>query len=657
MAKVNHITHKKSKVASKAPNVGDILDGEIAVNYAKDTERMYIKNASDEIIPFSSDHIIKDYVDKSNSIIIDGINDTVLMDRTMAKGYDVSGPTLSNVYGSKESLNMVLKHYKMGLFKDGALVKECAPCRITKAVDGSDIKIDGSEGDIMLYTDTPIYRDRCNVSGMTVPNSSATTHNMIGLGLMPHQVGGKISKKMNPFAFTPGYVQLDRDTNEYHSCYNTNYKGSGGSPEAMYKTNFIGATGAQGGYPVMYQSSAASMQRSRKKGLEYQGIFYEFYEMWLIAMYLELGSLLFTKTDSFGAGCTLNTPNASNWISGGSSGIRIKDGKGEGTDDYSALMEYNYRIGAAVDGDTGKIRPIMGLVGTNYYNFEEALESQRFVDALVKSNLVDKVDGVTVLEYDENGGIKVSADVDVASGSGMTVDKKYYIIRNVPNCQGIGDGVMTYVLNVFVKTSFNANVYHGSVNVGNKEVIFKFSYPTYRGLELFSGAFTQIEGIHHIIGNYGGVRKGSIWYAKDYTDIKYDPTNFTDADYSVSTSTPEENIPYIKGFVKAGEYDASNSGWVKNTNYDVSLYCATECGGDASATSYECGYVWRYGSSWGGANTTDGYPNDGYKNVNSSVVGCDAVNAELGRTLIANNAVAASVDCYAGGFALGNPSL
>lgn len=654
MAKVNHITHKKSKVASKAPNAGDILDGEIAVNYAKDTERMYIKNASDEIIPFSSDHIIKEYVDNSDSVIIDSIND--IAHRTMAKGYDVSGPTLSNVYGSKDSLNMVLRHYKMGLFKDGALVKECAPCRITKAVDGSNIKIDGSEGDIMLYTDTPIYRDRCRVSGMTVLNSSATTHNMIGLGLTPHQVGGKIAKKMNPFAFTPGYVQFDG--NEYRSCYNTTYKGSGdngGTPQAMYKTNFIGATGAQGGYPVMYQSSAASMQRSRKKGRGYQGIFYEFYEMWLIAMYLELGSLLFTETDSFGAGCTYNTPNASNWISGGSSGIRIKDEGGKGVDGYSALMEENYKI-----GEGNNIRPIMGLVGTNYYNFEEALESQRFVDALVKSNLTDKVDGTTVLEYDKNGDIKVSADVDVASGSGMTVDKKYYIIRNVPNCQGIGDGVMTYVLNVFVKTSFNANVYHGSVNVGNKEVIFKFSYPTYRGLELFSGAFTQIEGIHHIMGNYGGVLKGSIWYAKDYTDIKYNPTNLTaDTDYSVSTSTPDEDIPYIKGFVKAGEYDASNSGWIKNTNYDVSLYCATECSSGASATSYECGYVWRYGSSWGGANTnpTNGYPNDGYKNVNASVVGCRADGVVLGRTLAANCAVAVGGDDFAGGFALGNPSL
>ena len=641
MANVKHITHKKSSVAGKAPNVGAILDGEIAVNYAKDTERMYIKNASGEIIPFSSDHIV-----------IGSVMDTVLMDNTMGKGYNVSGPTLANVYGSKEALNMVLKHYKMGLFKDGALVKECAPCRITKAVDGTNINIDGSEGDIMLYTDVPIYRDRCRVSGVTVPNSTATTHNMIGLGLMPHQIGWKDAKKMNPFAFTPSYVQFDGK--KYRSCYNTTYNGSGGSPEAMYKTNFIGANGAQEGYPVMYQSAVDNMKYSRAKGSEYQGIFYEFYEMWLIAMYLELGSLYFTGIDSFGAGCSKNTPNASNWISGGSSGIRIKDEWGEGVDGYSELMDRSYKIGES--GNT--MAPLNGLVGDNIYNFEEALESQRFVDALVKSNLADKVDGTTVLEYDEKGDIKVSSKVDLASGSGMTEGKKYYIIRNVPNCQGIGDGVMTYVLNVFVKTIFNSGVTCSSVDVGGKEVIFKFSYPTYRGLELFSGAFTQIEGINHIMGNYGGVRKGSIWYAKDYTDIKYNPTNLTaDTDYSVSTSTPDEDIPYIKGFVKACEYDASNTGWVKNANYDVSLYCVTECGGDASATSYECGYVWRDGYSFNGANTTGHYPNNGYKNVNASVVGCKANNIERGRTFEATYAVNnRSVSC-AGGFALGNPSL
>ena len=642
MAKVEHITHKKSAVADKAPNAGNILDGEIAVNYAKDTERMYIKNASGEIIPFSSDHIVMDSV-------MDCFINTVLMDRTMGKGCDVSNPTLANVYGSKESLNMVLKHYKMGLFKNGALVKECAPCRITKAVDGSDIKIDGSEGDIMLYIDTPIYRDRCNVSGVTAQGSTATTHNVIGLGLMPHKIGGKDAKKMNPFAFTPGYVQFDG--HEYRSCYNTNYKGNGNggsAPSALFTTNFIGASGAQGGYPVMNQSSADSMQRSRNKGPKYQGIFYEFYEMWLIAMYLELGSLHFTGIDSFGAGCTKNAPNTSNWISGGSSGIRIKDINGEGADGYSDLMDGNYRIDEG--GMHNYIWPLNGLLGTNYSNFEEALESQRFVDALVKSNLVRKVDGTTVLEYDKNrkGYVKVSNGVDVASGNGMKDGKKYYVIRNVPNCQGIGDGVMTYVLNVFVKTSFNDNVYYDGFNVGGKTVIFKFSYPTYRGLELFSGAFTQIEGINHIIGQYGfDVYKVSIWYAKDYTDIKYDPRNLTDTDYYVTVDIPDKDIPYINGFVKAGEYDGYNSGWVKNTNYDVSLYCATEYGdGIASKSTYECGYVYVYG-----------YPDEGYKTVNASVVGCSVDNAELGRTLKANDPVNGGSSSCAGGFALGNPSL
>lgn len=649
MVKVNHITHKKSNIADKAPKATDIANGEIAVNYADDTERMYIKNTSGEIIPFSSDHIIKDYVDKSDSIIINIIND--IAHRTMAKGYDTDNATLANIYGSKDLLNMVLRHYKMGLFKNGALVKECAPCRITKAVDGSDINIDGSEGDIMLYTDVPIYRDRCRVSGMTVLNSSATTHNMIGLGLTPHQVGGKIAKKMNPFAFTPGYVQFDGK--EYRSCYNTTYKGGGNSgvtPPPIYTTNFIGENGAQGGYPVMGQSAIDNMQRSRAKGDKYQGIFYEFYEMWLIAMYLELGSLYFTGTDSFGAGCSFNTLSAEDWISGGSSGIRIKDEKGDGTDYYGGLVRTTFKT-----SENSGIEPLEGLLGRNKQNFEEALESQRFVDALVKSNLADKVDGVTVLEYDDNknGYVKVSSNVDVASGSGMTEGKKYYIIRNVPNCQGIGDGVMTYVLNVFVKTRFNSDVYHDKVDVGGKTVIFKFSYPTYRGLELLSGGFTQIEGINYISSkckdSYSYTAwKTSIWYAKDYTDIKYDPINHkpTDADYSVSTDTLDEDIPYIKGFVKGCEYIGYNYyEWIKHVNYDVSLYCVTECSGGASVSSYECGYTTGVRSS-----------NNGEKYVGDMAVGCGYMNLMRGRSC-QNSSVKVRDGGVSGGFSIGNPSL
>ena len=108
----------------------------------------------------------------------------------------------------------------------------------------------------------------------------------------------------------------------------------------------------------------------------------------------------------------------------------------------------------------------------------------------------------------------------------------------------------------------------------------------------------------------------------------------------------DKDIPYIKGFVKEGEYDHYNSGWVKNANYDVSLYCATECSDKANESHYECGYAWR-----------NSYVEKGYKKVSASVVGCNAYNDVLGRTLHASRDVYSSSASYAGGFSIGNPSL
>lgn len=53
MAKnINHIIHKKSRVAGKAPTVDDIEYGEIGINYHQSGETLYIKNDAGEIIPF-----------------------------------------------------------------------------------------------------------------------------------------------------------------------------------------------------------------------------------------------------------------------------------------------------------------------------------------------------------------------------------------------------------------------------------------------------------------------------------------------------------------------------------------------------------------------------------------------------------------------------
>ena len=663
---IGHFIHKHSGSKGAKPTPSSIEMGEIAVNYNSETPRLYIKDTKDGIVEFQP--FDGEAANAMNELIINGVNSTILMNCTKSKGYNVSTPSMSDIYGSKESLNQVLSHYKMGLFKDGKLVKECAPCRITKAVDGSDINIDGTEGDIMLFTDTEIYRDRCNMptEGLGLNASTAATQNIIGLGLMPHAVKGRKAKKMTRFAFTPSYPQVSGNT--YYSCYNTNMSGSTSTASDMFTVNFMND---RGGYPVMFQSALTSMQRSRAKGAAYHGIFYEFYEMWLIGLYLEIGSLYFTEVmKSFGVGCTKSTPTAGDWVTGSKAGVRIIGGAAGG-DAYASLMDATFSIGSA--GINGK-RPLMGLVGTNYFNFEEALESHRFVDALVKSGKSDKVYDVNaadttavVFTYDDAGNVvEAGSAVSVETGAGMVTGKKYYTIRNVDRCQGIKDGVMTYVLNVFAKTTFKDNVYHGSVNVGGKDIIFKFSYPTYRGLELFSGALTQIEGIHNVIGCYNDgtdgaqklVYKGNICYAKDYTDIKFDPKSGlgnNGSNYSVSTNEKDEDIPWLNGFVSGSEYITSSNGWVKNCDYDVSLYCMNEVGGNSN--QYECGHIWR-SASLGGANTDNsGMPKEGVKNVNASVVGCPAHFGSAGRTLAASSAVALESDHFAGGFAIGNISM
>ena len=665
---IGHFIHKHSGSKGAKPTPSSIEMGEIAVNYNSETPRLYIKDTKDGIVEFQP--FDGEAANAMNELIINGVNSTILMNCTKSKGYNVSTPSMSDIYGSKESLNQVLSHYKMGLFKDGKLVKECAPCRITKAVDGSDINIDGTEGDILIYTDTEIYRDRCTVptNDLGIAGTTATTQNVIGLGLIPHSVRDKKAKKMTRFAFTPSYPQVSGNT--YYSCYNTNMSGTTYTASDMFTVNFMND---RGGYPVMFQSALTSMQRSRAKGAAYQGIFYEFYEMWLIGLYLEIGSLYFTEVmKSFGVGCTSSTPTAGDWVTGSKAGVRII-GETDGTDAYADLVNNNFTFGEPVSGSTGRVMPITGLLGGNFCNFEEALESQRFVDGLVKANLSGKVFDVNasdatavVFTYDDSGNVvEAGTDVSIETGAGMVPGKKYYTIRNVDKCQGIRDGVMTYVLNVFAKTTFKDNVYHGSVNVGGKDIIFKFSYPTYRGLELFSGAYTQIEGIHNVVGCYNEgteetpnlVYKNNICYAKDYTDIKFDPKNGLGTggvNYSVSTNEKDEDIPWLNGFVSGSEYITSSNGWVKNCDYDVSLYCMNEVGGNSN--QYECGYIWK-NMSLGGANTVNGYPNVGFKNVNASVVGCHDGYDNAGRTLDAYHAVAYGAASYAGGFAIGNISM
>ena len=494
---VNHISHKKSVVTEdgrpKLPTSDQIVYGEIAINYAKDVETISLKNNSDEIVTFSSDKIIEKKIAESNNLLLDYLNGSIVMSMTTARAHDGVSPTTQIYYGSKDALNAVLSHMKIGTFKKGKLIKECAPGRITATRSGEPIAIDGTDGDVMLYTDTVLYRDRATIDGLTVSGSTATTHNVIGLGLVPHMIGKKEAKKFEPFAITPHYatndVKLDWDSQACpHSIYNPNLEtGNYKTPTPLFKETFK-ENGK--GYMPGYVGSFDSSYRARKKDGGYQGLYYEFYENWLIAMYLELGTMYFTAENLFGRGCTDYRPNDANWFNS------------EGSDGVSGLKRvHSNGTHVGYEPCKGKIK---GLVGDYNYDFTESLESIRIMDAIVKANLVDQIAPNKLFTYDADGNAVAADDnVDVTTGANMVPNKKYFTVRNVPNCQGLAYGVMTAVVNIFVKLTMNDD--------SGDSVIWKFSHPVYRGLELFSGMLTQLEGIYWVIGNTYDGSKNTSW--------------------------------------------------------------------------------------------------------------------------------------------------
>ena len=661
---VNHVSHKKSVVTEngrpKLPTQDQIVYGEIAINYAKDVETISIKNNSDEIVTRSSDKVIEKKIAESNKLILDGLNGSIVMDMTTARAHDGESPTTQTYYGSKDALNAVLSHMKIGTFKKGKLIKECAPGRITATRSGEPIAIDGTDGDVMLYTDTVLYRDRATIDGLTVSGSTATTHNVIGLGLVPHMVGTKEAKKFEPFAITPHYatkdVKLDWDSQACpHSIYNPNLEtGNYNTPTAKFKETFK-ANG--NGYMLGYINSLDMSYRARKKDGGYQGLYYEFYENWLIAMYLELGTMYFTADNLFGKGCTCYLPNDEDWFNAegydGTSGLkRVTSG--------GTLVGYGKCMLDTNSGNTlGLIHPIQSLVGNSYYDFTESLESIRIMDAIVKANLVDQMAPNKLFTYDSNGNaVAADSNVDVTTGANMEPNKKYFTVRNVPNCQGLADGVMTAVVNIFVKLTVNDD--------SGDSVIWKFSHPVYRGLELFSGMFTQLEGIYWVMGNTYDGSKNTRWqefyYANSCDDLDYlsgcskaiDNSLNSNAATSAQTLSRglDENIPLMLSGLTKGYYTSGNpQGWAKATNYNQSLYAHTALGG--GYRTYECGYIRKDGASY------DALPFNNLSGrwVNASAVGGRLYEESAGRALRAVESVRKSYGSYGGGFSHGHITL
>ncbi len=550
-----------------------------------------------------------------------------------ARAYGAASPLFTKTFGTRESLLATLSHFRLATVKNGKVQHFCAPGRITLASNGDAMAIDGSEGDLMLVTDTRLYRQR--MTG----DLAGTKSNVIGLGLAPNLVGTFGSKEFAPFAVTPEYTVVgkifDDSVSQAHCVYNPNLAGQYSMPSAIFK-EAVKKSG--NGYPSNNASSLSSSEQARNKNSDvntYIGGYYEFYELLWEAMYLELGTLDICAPENFGFGVTNTEPNASNFADSAISGISGVHIISSAKDAYYAIYDSPVRITA-----TGSNQQLInGFAGGTYVPLE-SFEHLRVLDNIVKNGYLSYVGNSNAVFSDYGTTVITDGSINLLTGSGMVAGKKYYQVRNVPNCQGLNNGVLTAVVNVYVKLTLADNLYlsDGVTSLAGGTAVVKLSVPVYRGWSFLKGMFVQYEGCYYRLTNTDGTRRAEFWSSDSPSDLSVirSTTGYYDGN---------EFGGVLKG-LKLRFTSTTSNNWVAQSDYSASLFGHISYG--AGQRTYECAYIWNTNSYGYG----DGNIPQGKSCVNASAVGCYAATASAGRSVDAIFACSYANAAYAGAFAV-----
>ena len=559
-------------------------------------------------------------------------------------------PDAQVTFGNTSKLRSLASHLHLGVFKNGKLLKQCAPGRLTQSVDGRDIAIDGTDGDVMNFTDCDLYylRTTCQY---TPQGSTEGEYNIVALSLLPFGIGGKQAKRIRPFAIVPGEcvtAKLEGDTASCaHYVYNKNAIGTYNAPMSIFKQSY---KTSGGGYPTQYVSSIQSVKNAQAKNADgsnrpYMGMYYEFYEIIVCLMSFEIGTWAHTRLNLFGMGCTtLDSVNSSTFaddVISANSGWKAIVGSAV---KYSALKGSNMITPA---GSTSKTNLIGGVAGSSWYGFMELMEAQRLLDGIGKAGLVSKIGSIGhIFSFDAEGGVTCTEDgsVNLSTGAGMEVCKHYYVVRNVPGCAGMADGVMTAVVNSYTKMEFvDGAVWTDGTAMNGGIGILKRSIPIYRGWNLpLVGLFRQMDGAYYIARKDSGGNNLPVQF-RCASDVNRVPVRTT---YTYRVPDNEECDMEI-GLDLKKEYPGinlpvANESWFKKSDYDFSLFCAETVRG--GARNYENAYLWLY---------INDNIDAGERSLHSTAVGCFAQtnNASI-RTASCSNYADAKADSYAGGFAI-----
>ena len=692
MSKNTKILLKRSTVAGKAPTADIMESGEAFVNLAKGTEHLYFKNAANEVIATKLGPLDKELNETSengveNQAIAKKYDELKKQLDSIALTYSVYGfarvngdnsPAGTIFFGKDSHLEEITSHVHMGLTtKDGTLYKKCANCRLDLAADGTELKIDGTDGDVMLFVDSKLYFLKGTVPAPADLNlGDGIELNIIAFGMVPFSIYGVNAKAFDPFAFNPQYTvncQIPGVDNVEcaHSIYNPAYAGSYTAPADWFNETFKSNGNGYLSNSISSMNSiwyAQGKNADQKTNRPYMGGYYEFYEIFIALMFCELKSVYHQDIKSFGLGCTsFNPASVLDTIDQmtGTSYVDIVNHQGDSH--YASFCPAQYRIRNGTE-DTQKF--LDGICKD--YAFTEMLEPIRVLNDIAKAELTNRIwDGVdnrsdnkdVVFEYDEAGNMKRSTAFNngITYGS-MVPNHKYYVVRNVPGIKGMADGVMTAVVNIFVKMTFKDGVklmdidHDKTYSLDGGYAIYKFSHPVYRGMCLLDGLTSQLQGCHSVI--YCPVDSKFDVYFKCVENVDDIPAQqaksieyFGDVNKELEMERGLTKVVQTYSYVSSDTDTWNADGWAKKADYNASLLCYTQAEG--SSSTGECAYFYNDGSYGNEDTGATLVPPTGRKCVNAVVVGCDPIDDySSARTVFSYFAVAAGNGGFAGRFSI-----
>lgn len=557
-------------------------------------------------------------------------------------------PTADYMYGSRALIREIGSHIKLGTVKrvdnEAVLQHECAKGRITLATNGDEVAVDGTEGDLLVYTDIPLYLLKAN----EVVNSKEMS--CMGVGVVPCYWQNHAAKRLDCFGISPFYTtncKLEGDVREQAHCVITDK--AIGWVKPSYNVIFKEILKKNGaGYPSQYISGLQSIIQAQNKNADpstnspYMGCYYEFYELLLIMMYVECGTLNTTDLYSMGVGCTMqNAVDENTWNNeqiAANSGAKLFSKNGL----ESIFVGFCERSLKSENSLFSVADEVFGGILSCIIKSGEVLS---LLDSITKAGFQSFVGSSSnVFYYDENNNIVCSSDgsINLTTGVGMEIKKRYYIVRNVPNCEGIKEGVMTAVVNCYVKMSLADGIFVNSTDLTGGYAILKFSTSIYRGFSLpMDGLFRQLSGAYYVTG-----RTTSGFYSKFYCADKWQNTApLTDIDVYNDIGTKFNVLKGLNNEVKT----QGNSGWVSKANYTLSLFNFTEY--SASEHTHEVQYVWDSAYCWGAE--PDGLILNNKECVKALCVGCNWDSTEVSaRTVNCNKSANFAYQNYAGAFSV-----